>query len=405
MGGNTRAIDRKSGKTIAFADRIDFNVISRLALTVELKQFFVSLNQKFRAFAGDVLCDESWFEDEPGVFCSGSASHLFDSYIDDAEFYRHKPSMGDIDVMVPREKLDMLFDFLASCEGERLHRSVTYVGQNKRYRSGHQINALFRYEHFRSTINIQVDFEGVAFEKHGGFPTAFSRLGHSSSWSDVLVGLKGVAHKFLLTNLVRARSVISDAVIITEKSPLPPDPVRLSHRGGDAVLRTHAFSVDRGLRRKLVPIMIGDFDRIQLNIDGKNVFRELPTAESEYVTNIEEIADFIFGDEPRRINSLHVPFMGVSDSMWSFVDLLNMCSEWLDKPMIQRTFSFMVQENLYGKNAQRLSRHGPKEDIEIKSKITSMMYDRFTFLCDEKQRVDEMAKRYYSSYTIGERKC
>jgi hypothetical protein len=200
--------------------------------------------------------------------------------------------LGDIDVMIPHEKLGELFDVLARLEGKSLwHNRVTYVGQNKHQQSGHQINAIFAFAHPESSWEqfVQIDFEGVEFDANG-VPTEFSEFAHSTSPADADAGIKGVAHKYLLTNLIRAASELQDALVLTEKSPPPPD-CRISM--SKKIPREYAFSVDRGLRKKLEPVM---YNGAQFRVGDKRVFRELATDESIYDTNIANIAKAALGN-------------------------------------------------------------------------------------------------------------
>lgn len=397
MGGNARAIDRATGKEMLFegklahAERIHTTAFDGKFAWYVLKTLLLL----------DHECDSIWAQSSSThheLFgkCrafSGSSRLLMASETSGNRTPEHLRVLGDIDVMIPHEKLGELFDVLARLEGKSLwHNRVTYVGQNKHQQSGHQINAIFAFAHPESSWEqfVQIDFEGVEFDVNGT-PTEFSEFAHSTSPSDADVGIKGVAHKYLLTNLIRASSELQDALVLTEKSPPPPN-CRISM--SKKIPREYAFSVDRGLRKKLEPVM---HNGTQFRVGDKRVFRELATDESIYDTNIANIARAALG------KSVHQSYTHPTDSgawtMWSFVGLLYLCHHYRSNAIMSRAFELMLVENLYGPGAQKLSRTSCCVDQDVKNKIIERMYVAFPHLKEEfGERVDEMSRKFQENY-------
>lgn len=118
---------------------------------------------------------------------SGSTKHLMGNEISHDEFSKHKPSVGDIDVKVPKEHMDKLHQHLQP--GKRFG-NYTVVGVKK---GGGEHHALMKHDN--GSVH-QVDFEGVNYEH--GEPSKFDHFAHSSDWEDTKKGIKGAHHKQLL---------------------------------------------------------------------------------------------------------------------------------------------------------------------------------------------------------------
>lgn len=407
MGGNSRAIDIETGTVLAYAERVDFRRVDRSHFRSVVIRALRCLNALHEKQHGEPIWRWAAFEllMASGMAFNGSSEHVMGRRLLDDELICYKPVIGDIDVTVPHNRLKTLFSTLESCrathernagdgelrlESELPHREFSYIGQNKPEQHGHQINALFKYRFGpkrTDVIAVQVDFEGT--EYRGGVPTVFSKFAHSSSWDDIKLGLKGVGHKFWLTNLVRAISERDDIVLLTEKSPLPPAPVRLKKLAPSELPRTHAFSVDRGLRSKIA--WVNGPDGSPVTIDGKAVCRELSAKDSTYTRELREIFGFLFGKHP-----VHTDI----DAMRSLSGLASLCKKYMvDRPtVIDRAYLLMLHENLFGPGAQKLDRTSWKVDEEIKMKIVLFLKASFQFLSTHDDKLDAMKNEYYRNY-------
>lgn len=113
----------------------------------------------------------------------GSSMQLMDKKIPDADFAKHKPVVGDVDVHIPHEHGDKLHSHLKP--GSRFGR-YTVVGTKKH---GIDVSAVMKHENGE---HHQIDF---VKGKHGPEEQSFL---HSSHWDDVKRGVKGMHHKILI---------------------------------------------------------------------------------------------------------------------------------------------------------------------------------------------------------------
>jgi hypothetical protein len=110
-----------------------------------------------------------------------------DSKISHKEFSQHKPSVGDVDVMIPKEHAANLYKHLGV--GKKFgNYEVAGV-----HRHGEETSALMK--HTSGKIH-QFDFEHVDY--HHNEPSKGDQFLHSSNWSDQKSGIKGMHHKILL---------------------------------------------------------------------------------------------------------------------------------------------------------------------------------------------------------------
>lgn len=387
MGGNARAIDRATGQTKRFLDfpatasQISLENISLKWLRQDLKELFYIIDASFQKQTKVKL----WERPDVGMVFTGSATHLFANR--DAELLRVKPLMGDIDVTVPVESLDALFGVLASLEGKKLTETMTYVGQNDLDVKRNQINSIFYYEQegppFRQAhgVFLQVDFEGVKYAD--GTPQQFVIFARSSPWDDLLEGIKGVAHKYLLMVLAWVTSSDDNVVILTDKSPsFPPRKIRIKTLHEPP--RHQSFSVDRGLRARLKPVL---YNGNQLLVNGKPAYKELQTADSEYQTDVSKIFKAYFGLQPLG---------GELEKFQSFVGTLELCEKYLTKSQIIQVYREMVAYKLFGPG-QQLYRDSASADRHAKHKIIAKFFEKFPYLTNEID-IKETCEKYYLQY-------
>lgn len=113
----------------------------------------------------------------------GSSMQLMDKNIPNADFAKHKPVVGDVDVHIPHEHGDKLHAHLKP--GSKFGR-YTVVGTKKH---GIDVSAVMKHENGE---HHQIDF---VKGKHGPEEQSFL---HSSHWDDVKRGVKGMHHKILI---------------------------------------------------------------------------------------------------------------------------------------------------------------------------------------------------------------
>lgn len=380
MGGNSRAINRDTGevKTYkgmqAFASPVDLKSI--ISLREEFVYFWNDLFDVFYKKTGKLLFDPRDSKSISNSVCYlGSAQHAFGQYAQSEDsLLDAMPVMGDVDVAIPEENIEDLWDVLCSLEEVEFDNStMVYVGQNRKKLRKPSINAVFSW----NDLFLQIDFVAVPFKD--GTVDEFVTFAHSSPWEDKRVGIKGVAHKYLLQTIAWAVSNSDSIVILTDKSPLFPESsikVKKMHEPP----RFMSFSVDRGVRIRLQQQFLNKHAVI---VDGKYAYKEIATSSSDYTTNVREIFKMFFGHFPRQND--------FSD-FYSFHGLLRLGRKYLKSDVFTLAIEFLVNFKLYG-SGQALSRDSAAEDMFAKDKICNVITSVCGFEVDQKIKDD-----YYASY-------
>lgn len=385
-GGNARVIDRATGETIARAEKIDLKKFKRTPLVNDIVEALEKLNDRFyRSFGKKIW--KNFNVVKTGKAFSGSTEFFINLNIPDAEFVKFKPTVGDIDVIIPKDISSDFEEFMPEMENKKLTTKITYLGQD-RADFGNTWLAVFKYDNEKDTVNFQIDFEYGDWDDKEDSPSSWAKFSHNSDWDDIKENIKGVHHKFLLINLARALSKQEDIVIATPSST--PDKIKLAGgKKGEQTPRLLAFSVDKGLRLKYEQMKDADGEPIEM--DGKLVFKEIPTATSNYIKNLDEIFAYIFGEEP---TAAQVKMMG------SFKGLEQLIKEKVDRDTIEDLFQFVLVENLFGKRAQVLEKNNPELDRKVKQTMVDKLFDFFPYLAKHKEEVKEMADEYYLNYKM-----
>lgn len=394
MGGNTRAVDRETGelKTYAgkpaYAEKTNFKSIDRSLFKKHFVRMLQSLDDLHQRNFKEPIWDPRFRNSllTSGEAFNGSSEHLFSDMSDD-EFVKYKSEVGDIDLTVPYERLKTIFQLLSNLEGTEITPEITYIGQNKSKQEGHQINGLFAYEPegVKKPIFIQVDFEGVEYDK--GKPDEFAKFGHSSSWEDVKAGVKGVFHKYLLRSLAGGASQRDDVVLLTPASPLTP-PEKIKIKKITSPIKLLSFSVDRGLRTNAKQQFLPDGSPVLVN--SKLAFKEISTTESDYKRTRPEIYTLLFGKEPSSESDLQL--------LDSFVGILDLMKTHLSSSQIDSIFLDFLEDKLLGRQSQRLDANSAEVDKSVKLAAISKFVDNFDDLRKYQNLIDQLQSDYYSNY-------
>ena len=150
----------------------------------DIHQALGAIHDNFHAEHGEHLFGKEQAHLNTGKIYSGSTSDLMNGKIPHAEFAKHKPMVGDVDVQVAPEHKEKLAGTLGT--GKRFGK-YTVVGTKKH---GNEISAVMRHDNGE---HHQFDFQGV--HQPGSEASHFL---HSSNWTDTKVGIKGAHHKILL---------------------------------------------------------------------------------------------------------------------------------------------------------------------------------------------------------------
>lgn len=356
MGGNV-----KIGNVLA--DRIDLLKVNRDQIVHKLSKTLMRVNLSFRKLSGTPLWEDELFKSN--AFLSGSSIHLFNKAITTPEFISCKKTVGDIDVQVDREQRDSIKKFLDANEGKKFGYGAL-VGYKS---SGDQFITLWGFE--EQSLNIQIDIELVDFAK--GKPTPWSQFSHSSSWEDTKEGIKGVFQKYLMRAFTSKS--LRDVVILKGKKQVP------------TITKTTdlAFSVTRGLREKLKPVV--DENGKQRMMNGLFVFEEIPVKESTYVNDIQDMFVILFGVSPTKSDL---------KDFESFMGGLRLVNKYFTN-VERRTLVLGFANTLFGSGAQGLYRGDPVRDYEEKNIAMDKMINtlRVNINCDT---IEKMRLEYYKNY-------
>lgn len=377
MGGNSKYIDRFTGTILGFADKFPLIEIGRHFFVEKIFILVNTLNSLFF----NKFKENLWnFEKIPmNKFFNGSSEHLVNNQISDEEIYKAKPIVGDIDIVVPKDKLEKLFQLLGQLETIKVTDNFIYLGQNHQEFEGFQINGVWKFLSGTKEYNIQIDFEGTDFID--GAPDEYSKFSHSSSWEDLKFGIKGVAHKFLIKNLVRTISS-KHIMVLTPKSSV--EKPRFKKNSSNVPFRTHTFSVDSGLRQKLYPVFDNGKRFMKSSVE---VWKEFEQGEGPITKNINKIFEFIFGKKPSQNERILFN---------SYLGILDLMRAKFGYKKIEETFLFMLEEDLWGQDAQSLDRDSPFVDAEIKDTMAKFFIEKFPELNTYLSMIKNMKMSYYT---------
>ena len=163
---------------------------------------------------------------ENGFIFNGSSQFLMDPN-KFGVLSKYKDSFGDIDVIIPKAKLDTLESYLDGIDDNqpewkpttknKLSNAFYYVGRTKSYASiPDQLVTLWYYAPMKQVV--QIDFEGdEMFIDPQGYekPSEWTKFSKDSPWEDLTVGIKGLAGALMLRSLARATTVLPNAVVLT----------------------------------------------------------------------------------------------------------------------------------------------------------------------------------------------
>ena len=390
-GGNARAINRETGEELVQAQKIQLSLFDRKKLIKEFREVFAELNNLYKRKFGEYIWEDFSVVTSNLAF-NGSSQYFFDESIPDDEFMKFKPSVGDIDLTVPISKLPNIYMLLADLEDKHITKNVVYIGQNKPSIKAlgrtPQINAIFMYHEGDLKTPVQIDFEGVDYE--GTKPSEWAKFGHSSNWDDIKQGFKGVLHKFIILNTVRAATKANDIAVATDKSPIEKDkPIKIARNARAQDASFYSFSVDNGIRLKLAQQFYSD--GTPAKVDGKFVYKIKPTSESTYLKTKEDLFKIIFKKEPDRHDLT---------KMESFIGFVDLMKKYLDRKMVEEIFDELVEKSLFGKGSQGLEINNPKLDFKIKWAMIEYLFKQFPYLKRKEKEVLAMANEYAKNYKM-----
>ena len=351
------------------AGQIDLKVHDRKFIVPILNNVLSNINNSFAQSAGTSL----WLPEllKSRKFLSGSSLHFFDTDIPDEQFVKVKPLIGDIDTQVDKDLKDQLTSWLDSVKGKPTGPATLlgYELGNEQYSSLWQLS--------NPPIKVQIDLEFVDYEK--GEPTAWSQFSHSSSWDDLGAGIKGVFHKYLMraftTNTLKQRYVMTKTGKIQAK-PITSTDIAFAVSSGKG----------GGMRQKYEPVM--DTGGQQLEKDGLPVFKEIPTDQSEYVNDIDQMFEMIFGQPSKGDDA---------KKLWSFTGGIDLANKYLDDQAKDKLANGFIL-TLFGPQGQGLYRNNPERDKKEKLIALDYLIQNLGSSDNISKEAEIAADNYYSKY-------
>ena len=403
-GGNVVATKCGSGEAILRqldggdeevrrAQRIPIKKMGVGNLESILNKLFIALNSEYTSMFNAELWPGG-YKATPDIY-SGSSSWIHDNEVCNNELCELKPTLGDIDIMIPRDNAENLLSLLCKLQdnGNEIIPAVTYIGSGRatanKVGDSSQINCIFEYTSpDGTTVDMQIDFERVDFSDTDDaghkIPSWFPRMSHSSKIEDMRVGAKGFAHKLLLRSIYSASSSMKGTVVTDSSTP---ERYRVSTRRnsqGDVVPQTGmsklGFSVDRGLRqmakefgedesygpliqKMLSPAAVKKKNAMIMKRNAKKGTNDPLVKDTVYEKEFNKLFLAVFPDqEPTRENQ---------NKFSSFIGLIDLISVDMKKDVVDKIFSSFMSK-LIGPSAQILYANNP--ELEIKEKIAPLDY-------------------------------
>lgn len=193
----------------------------RSSVSADVKELVYALNSK----VGFWKKNNPYIEN--GFVFNGSSQYLMSGDAKYKDLAKYKSGFGDVDVIVPKQKLDAMEAYLDSIDDRQVEWKPTpknkvsknfyYVGRTKSQRAlAGQTVTLWYYAPVKQVV--QIDFEGdemildpQGFEK----PSEWNKFIKDSPWQDLTMGIKGLAGAILLRGLTRAATALPNAVYVT----------------------------------------------------------------------------------------------------------------------------------------------------------------------------------------------
>ena len=352
-GGNIVVTHPETGESIG-SDSIDSN--DRGSVSKDIHNSLSELDKSFHKKHGTSLFGNSL---KNGTAYAGSTKHFMDKGISDAEFKKHKPSVGDIDTQIPEEHKDKLEEHLQP--GSK-YGNFTVVGNKKH---GSQISAVMKHE--PTGKHHQVDFEPTEYDSKTKEPNKFAQFSHSSDWGDVKNGVKGAFHKILLSSTTAAGN--RPGIVENKKGVRNVDDIE-----------THAFSVDKGLRER--------HKQIDSTISGQPVYKELAPKESNYDTDLNSIHKKMFGKHATQEDI---------NRIGNFTGLAKHIKEHIPEEHHEKIVNKFMNSLYHPKKGMIISKN-PVEDHAVKQNAVKELHKHFgPILNKNKADHDSLKNEFYDT--------
>jgi hypothetical protein len=336
---DVKVVDGKPAQATTKLSIVDDDKSIADRVSTDIKEFIKALNGRVHFWKNDTPYIDN------GYIFNGSSQHLINPetspYIS-----QYKPAFGDVDVIVPKSKLDDLKNFLDSIDDNEIKWKPTaankitpkfyYIGRTKSTRGiPDQVVALWWYVSKNQIV--QIDFEGddMTIDKRGfERPSDWTKFTKDSPYSDLQSGIKGLAGALMIRALARATTRKDDAVVVkpTSAAKITDGQTTIT----DKDVRIAGGSPDQATGRTIntgggTPGMRLAYKKVgDVTYNGKPVeayvkIEPKDAAAADRTTNIAEIFKTFFGKKPTS-EELTI--------FRSFTGLLSLMKKYLDKPTI-----------------------------------------------------------------------
>lgn len=215
-GGNIKVGD-------VSANDITMTPKNRPSVTNDIHDALHAMHNAYHSATGNHLFGKDAKGLKTGSIFAGSTNHLMDKNISHAEFAKHKPKVGDLDIKINRDHAD---DFIANhAKPGTKFGKYTVVGSKKGAGTHHLL-----MKHDNGEVH---QFDMMKAEYHDHEPSKFEQMSNNSNWQDVKSGIKGKHHKILLNAAGRSTHKFSTMYGLGSrtdaKKPWINDPKEITH--------------------------------------------------------------------------------------------------------------------------------------------------------------------------------
>jgi hypothetical protein len=317
-----------------------------------------------------------------GGFLSGSSLHFFNlKGISDEKFVSKKPTVGDIDTMVDKNKEQNLQKLLLAYNEKQIG-PAKLLGFK---RGNEQFSALWEIDDPK--LYVQIDFEFVEFEKDS--PSEWAKFSHSSAWEDLQAGVKGVFHKYLIQSLAGLtlknfylRKLVGRGKLRQEQDVPTSD-------------NMYSFAVSSkeggGLRPKYDPV-IDPATGKPLVVNKLPVMTTAPA--TGYIRDVKSIYSKLLGHKLKATD-----IKRIYDNFWSFTGILSAMNNVLSLEEKQKVANDFIQRTI-GPGVQGLYKNNPDKDIKEKLVAIDTMLRAFNL--SKPNNFDSMLQQYRQSYRMAD---
>jgi hypothetical protein len=362
------------------AQSIDLTAVERNTIIPKLNQLLLSIDNLYNQTYGEPLWGKKLLS--TGGFLSGSSLHFFNvKGISDEKFVSKKPTVGDIDTMVDKNKEQNLQKLLLAYNEKQIG-PAKLLGFK---RGNEQFSALWEIDDPK--LYVQIDFEFVEFEKDS--PSEWAKFSHSSAWEDLQAGVKGVFHKYLIQSLAGLtlknfylRKLVGRGKLRQEQDVPTSD-------------NMYSFAVSSkeggGLRPKYDPV-IDPATGKPLVVNKLPVMTTAPA--TGYIRDVKSIFSKLLGHKLKATD-----IKRIYDNFWSFTGILSAMNNVLSLEEKQKVANDFIQRTI-GPGVQGLYKNNPDKDIKEKLVAIDTMLRAFNL--SKPNNFDSMLQQYRQSYRMAD---